>query len=136
MNKELYEIPDFTGYYVNRNGEIYSVLKRGCRDKYNIKKWTSPKKLKNRYTEEGYARVCLRRDSTGKREDVYVHRIVALVFIPNPNNLQEINHLDCNRGNNNVENLEWITHKDNLKYGENVGNISRDSLGRFKSNMV
>lgn len=46
----------------------------------------------------------------------YVHRIVASVFIPNPHNYQQINHLDCNGSNNDMHNLEWCTHRQNQHY--------------------
>lgn len=48
---------------------------------------------------------------------VLVHRLVAQAFLPNPNNLPEVNHRDEDPSNNNVDNLEWITHKDNMNYG-------------------
>ena len=48
----------------------------------------------------------MRRESTNKREDVYVHRIIAQLFIPNPNNLLEVNHKDSNPSNNHKNNLE------------------------------
>ena len=75
----------------------------------------------------------MRRDSTNKREDVYIHRIIAALFIPNPLNLSDVNHKDNNRLNNNVNNLEWLSHKDNLEYGFSHGNKDRDKYGRFKS---
>ena len=54
------------------------------------------------------------------RKDVYAHRLVAKYFISNPNNLPVVNHIDENRLNNNVDNLEWVTHKENYrKYREN-----------------
>ena len=46
-----------------------------------------------------------------------VHRMVAQAFLPNPDNLPEVNHRDEDPSNNNVDNLEWITHKDNMNYG-------------------
>ena len=73
----------------------------------------------------------MRRDSTNKREDVYVHRIVAEMFIDNPNNLSDVNHKDSNPENNHVDNLEWLSHRDNLEYGFTYGNKTRNKLGQF-----
>ena len=132
----LYDIPDFTGYKADKEGNIYSMLPQGCRDRYDKSKWLKePKKLKVRVTTKGYCRVYMRRDSTNKREDVYVHRIIAELFIPNPNNYSDVSHKDCNLSNNNVENLEWLSHKDNLEYGFTYGNKTRNSLGQFSNKL-
>ena len=75
----------------------------------------------------------MRRDSTNQREDIYVHRIIASLFITNPYNLSDVNHKDSNPSNNCVENLEWLSHKDNLEYGfSDNGNKARNELGQFK----
>lgn len=129
--EELKEIPDFCGYYASKEGKIYSTLAQGCRDRYDLSKRVEPKELKYRLTKKGYCRVYMRRESTNKREDLYVHRIIASIFIPNPLNLPEVNHIDNNRTNNSVDNLEWITRKDNLAYAFLNGNMTRDNLGRF-----
>lgn len=67
-----------------------------------------------------YAHVSLNNpDGTQKR--VRVHRLVAEAFIPNPNNLPQVNHKDGNKANNNVENLEWCTIRDNLLHSFRTG---------------
>lgn len=60
----------------------------------------------------GYKIVGLRKN--GKRKNFYIHRLIAEAFIPNPLNLKYINHIDFNRSNNSVGNLEWCTQKDNV----------------------
>lgn len=131
---ELFDIPDFTGYKASKNGKIYSMIPRGCRNRFDKTKWLQePKELTYRITKNGYCRVYMRRDSTNKREDVYVHRIIAELFISNPNNLSDVNHKDSNKANNHVDNLEWLSHKNNLEYGFLYGNKDRDKLGRFIS---
>lgn len=64
----------------------------------------------------GYYRVSLRKD--GKYKHWGVHRLVAIAFLPNPNNLPVVNHKDCNPKNNNVCNLEWCTQKYNVNYAD------------------
>lgn len=130
---ELFDIPDFTGYKINKKGEIFSVIPKGCRNRFDKTKWQSPKKLAIRKTKTGYCRVYMRRDSTGRREDVYIHRIMAEIFLPNPKNLTDVNHKDSNPENNDLNNLEWMSHKDNLKYGFLYGYKNRNEKGQFCS---
>ena len=62
----------------------------------------------------------------GKVFDVEVHRLVATAFIPNPDGKRCVNHIDGNGSNNNVNNLEWCTHSDNMYHSVRVlGNNSR-----------
>lgn len=63
----------------------------------------------------GYMRISLYKD--GKQRGVKVHRLVAMAFIPNPDNLPMINHKDEVKTNNHVDNLEWCTNKYNCNYG-------------------
>ena len=57
----------------------------------------------------------------GKRYRKYVHHLVAKYFIPNPENKPEINHIDGNKSNNRVDNLEWVTHKENCQHAFDIG---------------
>jgi hypothetical protein len=50
-----------------------------------------------------------------------LHRVVAKCFIPNPNNKPQINHLDGNKLNNNIQNLEWVTNSENQKHAYSIG---------------
>lgn len=68
----------------------------------------NPRKV--RYTH-GYAYVCIR--DNGKNKSIRLHRLVAKAFIPNPKNKPCINHIDGNKTNNNIDNLEWCTHSEN-----------------------
>ena len=71
----------------------------------------------------GYLRVTLFRK--GKRDKRFVHTLVAKAFIPNPLRKPFVNHLDENRANNNVNNLEWCTAKENCNYGNRNRKISQ-----------
>ena len=66
-------------------------------------------------TRDGYLKVRLFKD--GKYKHMQVHRLVAMEFIKNPDNLPQINHKDENPKNNNSSNLEWCTAKYNMNYG-------------------
>lgn len=96
-------------YYITDTGEVYSeYLGRPI----SKRKTRATKKSKNRYYE-----VCLiHKHSRTKKTYVKIHRLVALAFIPNPNNYTQVNHLDQDGYNNNVKNLEWTTPKQNSRY--------------------
>lgn len=66
-----------------------------------------------------YLFVVLRKD--GKNNHMYVHRLVAIHFTPNPENKRTVNHKDLNRLNNDVNNLEWASHKENINHSWNKG---------------
>ena len=102
---EFIDIPGYPGYKANRMGEI-----KGKRDK-----------LLNQYINaNGYKRVSLYVDGSPKHR--MVHRLVAFTFIPNPDNLPEIDHIDNNPANNHVDNLRWISKADNVNRRDHVKN--------------
>ena len=88
-------------YAVTEDGRIWS---------YKTKRFLSPGKHKG-----GYLQVALWKNN--KPKYYFIHRLVAEAFIPNPDNLQQVNHKDENKTNNNVWNLEWRTRKYNMNYG-------------------
>jgi hypothetical protein len=85
--------------------ENYSVSNLGCvkNDKTNI--------ILKPYTTKGYNAVKLNRKN--KQYTLYIHRLVASAFIPNPDNKLYVDHIDNNRQNNNINNLRWCTHQEN-----------------------
>lgn len=78
-------------------------------------------------SKKGYLRVNLSKDK--KYKYYSVHRLVAEAFIPNPDNLPQINHKDEIRTNNRVDNLEWCTSKYNCNYGHHCENVSKSRIG-------
>lgn len=77
---------------------------------------------------DGYYTVGL--SINGKAKSFLIHRLVALTFIPNPDNLPEINHKDENKSNNCVDNLEWCTSKYNCNYGTHNERVSKTKTGK------
>lgn len=124
-------IEDFDGYFISDDGKVYCNLGKGCRDKNSARK--EMYEIKPRQGKNGYLRVCMRQDSTGKRLDRYVHRLVATYFLDKPEGKNIVNHLDTNRQNNHVSNLEWTDAKGNNAYSMALGHLKRDSKGRFCS---
>ena len=59
-------------------------------------------------------------DENWKFRNVYIHIVVATAFIPNPNNYPEVNHIDGNKHNNDVSNLEWVTHHENMRHASRM----------------
>jgi hypothetical protein len=94
--EEFVEIKDFEEYKINKEGEImgkFGRILKPCDDK------------------GGYLYVILMKD--GKRYTKKIHRLVGEQFIPNPNNLPVIDHIDGNRQNNSLENLRWADRMTN-----------------------
>jgi hypothetical protein len=69
--------------------------------------------LKGSIGEHGYK--YYRLSKNGKKKMFYAHRLVAEHFLPNPNNLPVVNHIDGNKLNNSVTNLEWVSYSENTK---------------------
>ena len=110
MRNEFKDIPNYEGLYqIDINGNVKSL--------YNYRKNNILKpKIK-----KGYLQIGLRKN--GKRTWYSIHRLVAITFIPNPNNYKCVNHKDENKLNNNVDNLEWCSVKYNNCYGTRIERV-------------
>lgn len=110
MKEEWKDIPNYEGLYqVSNFGRVKSFrrsTKFHCQNEYI---------LKPNIASHGYAQVTLYNKTV--RHKFLVHRLVADAFIPNPNNLPQVNHKDENRLNNSADNLEWCTAEYNNAYG-------------------
>lgn len=105
MTKEIWkDINDYAKYYQISNFGKVKSLPRFHRKQELI--------LKHTISKGGYHRVPLTKN--GKSKKYLISRLVALHFIPNTNNLPEVNHKDGNKANNKKSNLAWITPKGNI----------------------
>ena len=122
-------IVNHEGYFITDTGQVFSNLGKGNRHKGNTLE--EMYEIKQRPTRGGYVRIRARNDITGKRDDLYIHRLVAQHFLTNPDNKEIVNHKNCNRFDNRVENLEWATVEENNAYAVYMGTIARNGQGRF-----
>ena len=100
-------------YLVSEKGEVYSTQLLGNQSQARLRK-LRPSKHKS-----GYLYVTLS-DNEGNKRKIFVHRIVALTYIDNPQNKEFVNHIDGDKMNNNVDNLEWVTRRENMIHARDV----------------
>ena len=99
-------------YQINQFGEIRTLKNSPKLKKYDVLKPQISKR-------NGYVYQMLYKN--GKEKLLRVHRLVAMAFLPNPNNLPQVNHKDGNKQNNSVDNLEWCEQSDNMKHAYKNG---------------
>ena len=110
----LKDIVGYEGLYqISDKGEVFSVPRKG----------SLGGKMKTHLNVKGYEVLGLCKD--GHQSTVTVHRLVAEAFIPNPDNLPQVNHKDENKLNNCVDNLEWCTNEYNHDYGTRTKKTGR-----------
>lgn len=104
-----YPIEGFPNYYVTDTGDVYS---RTITNNWRIKK------MRPQRTPFGYLKVNLCKD--GVKTTRHVHRLVAEVFIPNPEQKSDVNHINGDKTDNRVSNLEWASRSENIKHSYDV----------------
>ncbi len=98
LKMELKQINGFPNYIICSDGTVY-------RDGVSVRQHPNGR---------GYNFVFLNKD--GERKNARVHRLVAEAFIPNPESLPVVNHKNCNKLDNRVENLEWVSYRENSQH--------------------
>ena len=128
------DVKGFEGYYqVSNYGNIKSLTRfDGIRERQG-------QEIKQSLKYNGYLQVGLRKNS--ERKFFSVHRLVAIHFLDNPEAKPQVNHIDCNKQNNNINNLEWVTSKENLYHAKINGlrnnmpkGENHPSFGKFAEN--
>ncbi len=104
LSKEIWKDTEVNSYQISNLGNIQG-----------------PKTNTMSTNNSGY--YCKSLYSGGKRVIRYIHRLVAIAFIDNPNNYKEVNHIDGDKTNNHVDNLEWVTRSMNMKHAYDNGLI-------------
>lgn len=100
MINEIEGYEEFTGYGITSCGKVWS---------FKTNRFLTPSRGAN-----GYLYVYLSSGMKDKR--VRIHRLVALAYIPNPNNLDTVDHIDENKDHNYVNNLRWLSRGDNIRH--------------------
>ena len=108
------DIPNYEG--------IYAVTPEG-----NIYNYRTGSLMKLQKDKDGYLLVSLTKNKLSK--SFRVHRLVALLYIGNPNNFDEVNHIDCNKNNNHPSNLEWCTRLQNMRHASKLNKLGSNSKG-------
>lgn len=130
---ELEGFENFKGYSITEDGMVFSHFKR--HDKIWIVTKEPQKQMAVATNKKGYKTIRLSAGS--KKKSVRIHRLVALAFIPNPNNKPQVNHIDGDKANNHISNLEWVTgsenHKHKVEHGLNIAKSGAEHYMRIRN---
>ena len=118
-NKTFTKLTGYDNYYIcKETSEVLSTKERKNTHKNTIKVLKQVPNSNN--LQCNYFLVTLV-NSNGTRKNAFIHRLMGETFIPNPDNKPQINHIDGNKQNNRLNNLEWCTDSDNKKHAYKTG---------------
>lgn len=126
------DIIDFPNYQISNYGRVKSkarITNVGIKNVKEIKR--KEKILKPLKLTKGYLGIRLYNNTNAKT--FKIHRLVATYFIPNPNNYEQVNHIDGDKTNNNATNLEWCTNEYNMKHSYDIGLRDKEVLRKNMS---
>lgn len=121
------DIQDYPNYQISNYGRVKSkerITNVGIKNVKQVKR--EEKILKPLKITKGYLGIRLYNKTNIKT--FKIHRLVAIYFISNPNNYEQVNHIDGNKLNNKVDNLEWCTCSENMKHSYKIGLRNKDLL--------
>lgn len=116
MEEIFLQVPGYPDYCISNLGNIYSNNKNKC---LHMKKLSPVLQVRNDKTGDGYYYIGIRYNK--KRKYFAIHRLVAMAFIPNPENKNNVNHINGIKTDNRVENLEWCTVRENHDHAMRTG---------------
>jgi hypothetical protein len=126
--EEWRNVVGFEGLYqISNKGRVKRVPHTVMRN--DNKPYTFTEMILNPHTARGYKQAILTRDK--KKYSVMVHRMVAQAFIDNPQGKPQVNHIDGNKQNNDVSNLEWVTASENVRHAFST-NLRKPIAGNSK----
>lgn len=121
----FYDIEEFLGFYkISKNGDVLSISRNGKIGKDTI--------IKPTIGTNGYLKVLLR--CNGQRYTRNIHRLIAINFIGNVGNLPCVNHIDGDKLNNSISNLEWVSYSRNAKHAYD-NSLTKPATGESRSNL-
>jgi len=132
MENEIWkDAVGFEGFYkISNSGRVLS-MQRIIKNKRGKNYTVSEKILRQPINSHGYVRYSLMIEGHLLRSST-AHRLVAIAFIPNPENKPHVNHIDGNKLNNHVSNLEWCTLQENAQHAFNNGLVKKMDIKRRK----
>lgn len=110
-------IPGYKCYSITEDSVIYSHKKTGGMGKGKVLDYSYKRELKPQTNHKGYLCVVLEQN-TPNAKTMLIHRAVALTYIPNPHNYETVNHINEDKTDNRIENLEWMSNADNIEYSQ------------------